>query len=384
MHTKSYLLTSMLTIGLLLTGCGNQENQSTNATESNNDTNIKLEVYTTIFPLEDFTKKIGGDEITVTSVYPPNVDAHIYEPTVKTMKNIADSDLFIYTGAGVEGFAEQAEETLQKEDVHILKAAEGIELLKTPEEHSHKDNATHAEEHSHEDNAAHAEEHSHEDDTAHEEEHSDEDNAAHAEEHSHEGNAAHAEKHSHEDDAAHEDEHHLHGDQDPHVWLDPILSIKLAENIKNALIELKPESKEIFEDNFTNLKADLTALNQTFHETLENSKTKYILVSHAAYGYWQDRYGLEQIAIAGLSPSQEPSQQQLTEIITESEEHHLKYVLFEQNVQSNVARVIQDEIGAKSLTLHNLESVTEEDIKNNEDYFSIMEKNIETLKTVLN
>ncbi|WP_121664821.1 metal ABC transporter solute-binding protein, Zn/Mn family [Metabacillus litoralis] len=384
MNTKSYLLTSMLTIGLLLTGCGNQEDQTTNATESKNDTNSKLEVYTTIFPLEDFTKKIGGDEITVTSVYPPNVDAHIYEPTVKTMKNIADSDLFIYTGAGVEGFAEQAEETLQKEDVHILKAAEGIELLKTPEEHSHKDNATHAEEHSHEDNAAHAEEHSHEDDTAHAEEHSDEDNAAHAEEHSHEGNAAHAEKHSHEDNAAHEDEHHLHGDQDPHVWLDPILSIKLAENIKNALIELKPESKEIFEDNFTNLKADLTALDQTFHETLENSKTKYILVSHAAYGYWQDRYGLEQIAIAGLSPSQEPSQQQLTEIITESEEHHLKYVLFEQNVQSNVAKVIQDEIGAKSLTLHNLESVTEEDIKNNEDYFSIMEKNIETLKTVLN
>ncbi|MCM3160737.1 metal ABC transporter solute-binding protein, Zn/Mn family [Metabacillus litoralis] len=384
MNTKSYLLTSMLTIGLLLTGCGNQENQSTNATESNNDTNSKLEVYTTIFPLEDFTKKIGGDEITVTSVYPPNVDAHIYEPTVKTMKNIADSDLFIYTGAGVEGFAEQAEETLQKEDVHILKAAEGIELLKTTEEHSHEDDVAHTEEHSHEDNAAHEDENSHEDDTAHEEEHSDEDNAAHAEEHSHEGNAAHAEKHSHEDDAAHEDEHHLHGDQDPHVWLDPILSIKLAENIKNALIELKPESKEIFEDNFTILKADLTALNQTFHETLENSKTKYILVSHAAYGYWQDRYGLEQIAIAGLSPSQEPSQQQLTEIITESEEHHLKYVLFEQNVQSNVAKVIQDEIGAKSLTLHNLESVTEEDIKNNEDYFSIMEKNIETLKTVLN
>jgi len=109
----------------------------------------------------------------------------------------------------------------------------------------------------------------------------------------------------------------------------------------------------------------------------------YKVVSHAAYGYWQERYGIQQISIAGLSPSQEPSQQQLTEIIKESEEHHLKYVLFEQNVQSNVAKVIQDEIGAKSLTLHNLESVTEEDMKNNEDYFSIMEKNIETLQTVL-
>lgn len=353
MKTRSYLLTLMLSVGLLLTGCGNQEKQSaTNATNSNAGDDREIEVYTTIFPLEDFTKKISGDEVTVTSVYPPNVDAHTYEPTVKTMKNIADSDLFIYSGAGVEGFAEKAEQTLKKEDVKILKAAEGIELLKTAEgiELLKTD-----EEHVHEN------EHTHEDEHAHEDEHTQEN------------------EHAHEDG-----HHHHHGDHDPHVWLDPIHSIKLAENIKDALIEIKPESKDIFEENYMKLKADLTDLDKAFHDTLENSKTKYILVSHAAYGYWQERYGIQQISIAGLSPSQEPSQHQLTGIIKESEEHHLKYVLFEQNVQSNVAKVIQDAIGAKSLTLHNLESITEEDIKNNEDYFSIMEKNIETLQTVLN
>ncbi|WP_273122450.1 metal ABC transporter solute-binding protein, Zn/Mn family [Bacillus weihaiensis] len=340
MKTKS-LVTSILTISLLLSACGKQENQSTSTVESNNESTRKIEVYTTIFPLEDFTRKIGGDEINVTSVYPPNVDAHTYEPTVKTMKNIADSDLFIFTGAGIEGFAEKAEETLEKEDVNILRAAEGIELLE------HSDGEDHA---------------------SHEDEHADEDD-----------HASHEDEHT--DEEAH---HHDHGDQDPHVWLDPIRSIELAENIKDALIEIKPESKDTFEENFTKLKEDLTNLDQSFQETISKSKTKHILVSHAAYGYWQDRYGLEQIAIAGLSPSQEPSQQQLTEIIKESKEHHLHYVLFEQNVQSNVAKVIQEEIGAESLTLHNLESVTEEDIENNEDYFSIMERNISTLQTVLN
>lgn len=367
MKTRSYLLTSMLSLGLLLAGCGNQENQSTNGTSSDANSDRKIEVYTTIFPLEDFTKKIGGDEITVTSVYPPNVDAHTYEPTVKTMKNIADSDLFIYSGAGVEGFAEKAEQTLKKEDVKILKASEGIELLKSAEEHDH----------THEDEHAHEEEHTHEGEDAHEEEHTHGGEHAHEEEHTLEGEDAHEEEHTHEE------EHH-HGDHDPHVWLDPIYSIKLAENIKDALIEIKPESKDIFEENYAKLKADLNDLDKRFQDTVENTKTKYILVSHAAYGYWQERYGIKQISIAGLSPSQEPSQQQLTEIIKESEEHNINYVLFEQNVQSNVAKVIQDEIGAKSLTLHNLESVTEEDIKNKEDYFSIMEKNIETLQTVLN
>ena len=40
-------------------------------------------------------------------------------------------------------------------------------------------------------------------------------------------------------------------------------------------------------------------------------KTKEILVSHLAYGYWEQRYGLKQIPIAGISASDEPSQKHL-------------------------------------------------------------------------
>ncbi len=57
MKTRSYLLTSMLSFGLILAGCGKQENQSTNGTSSDANSDRKIEVYTTIFPLEDFTKK---------------------------------------------------------------------------------------------------------------------------------------------------------------------------------------------------------------------------------------------------------------------------------------------------------------------------------------
>jgi zinc transport system substrate-binding protein len=59
-------------------------------------------------------------------------------------------------------------------------------------------------------------------------------------------------------------------------------------------------------------------------------------------------------------------------------------VIFEQNVSPKVAKIIQEEIGAKSLTLHNLEAVTEENIKQKDDYFSIMRKNLETIKKALN
>jgi zinc transport system substrate-binding protein len=308
-----------------------------------------LTVYTTIYPLEDFTKKIGGEFVKVQSIYPPNVDAHSFEPSTKDMVKLANSDLFIYTGVGLEGFAEKASEALIKEDVQILKAAEGIELIETTDDHQHE-----------EDGNSDSEQHEGEEvySVEHEDEHAESEN--------------------------HEDEEQAHGDLDPHIWLDPVLSIDLANNIKNSLSELMPENKTEFETNFNQLKSELEKLDQEFKTTIESSRTKNLLVAHAAYGYWETRYGIEEIAISGLSPTQEPTQKELQKIIEESTEHNIHYVIFEQNVSPKIAKIIQEELGAKSLTLHNLEAITEENIKQKDDYFSIMRRNLETLETVLN
>lgn len=345
MKMNQILSTSILLFSLILSGCGNSEPASKNADKENKE---KLTVYTTIYPLEDFTKKIGGEFVEVQSIYPPNVDAHSYEPSTKDIMKLANSDLFIYTGVGIEGFAEKAADTLEKEDVQILKAGEGLELIET----------SHSEEHNHEGEESHSES-EHQEDT-------------------------HSEEHEGENKESHDEEGHHHGDLDPHVWLDPILSIDLANNIKTSLSEMMPEHKAEFEANFNQLKRDLEKLDQEFKATIDSSKTKYILVAHAAYGYWEKRYGIEEIAIAGLSPTQEPSQKQLQDIIQESSEHEIHYVIFEQNVSPKVAKMIQQEIGAKSLTLHNLEALTNENIKQKDDYFSIMRKNLQTLKTALN
>jgi zinc transport system substrate-binding protein len=337
MKISQLVTISVLVLGLIFSGCGKTETVNTSK-EKDKET---LTVYTTIYPLQDFTQKIGGEFVDVQSIYPPNVDAHTYEPSTKEMISLANSDLFIYTGAGIEGFAEKASETLNKEDVQVLKAAEGIELIES----------THSDEH-HEDEDEHAESDAHEDEHAESEEH--------------------------------DEEEHDHGDLDPHVWLDPVLSIDLANNIKNSLSELMPEHATEFETNFNELKLELEKLNQEYKTTIESSKTKNLLVSHAAYGYWEKRYGIEAIAITGLSPTQEPTQKELQTIIEESTEHNIHYVIFEQNVSPKIAKIIQEEIGAKSLTLHNLEAVTEENIKQKDDYFSIMRRNLEIIKTALN
>lgn len=311
------VLSIILTSTLTLFGCNKQEHPAPSIAGK---TDNKLIIYTTVYPLQDFTQKIGGEHVQVESVYPPGVDAHTYEPTAKTMQHIADSDAFIYVGQGMEGFVERIVKTLENERVKFVEATAGIDLLLA--------------------------------------------------------------NHTHEDEHAHEDEHD-HGDVDPHIWLDPIYSIQMAETIKQTLTELKPEAKNDFEQNFASLKQQLEQLDSQFQQLIKGAKRKEILVAHAAYGYWEKRYGLKQISVTGLSPTNEPSQKQLASIIQTAKEHDIRYIFFEQNVTSKIAEVVKNEIGADVLILHNLEARTDDDIKNNKDYFAIMNDNISALKKAL-
>lgn len=296
----------------ILSACGADQNISSNEEG-------KLSIYTTVFPLTDFTQKIGGEDVLVKSVYPPGADAHSFEPTPRDMTDIASADAFIYTGVGVEGFVSSVQKTLKNEKVALIEAGSGIEFL-------HMENGEHQ----------------------------------------------------------HDDDEHNHGVIDPHIWLDPVYSIQIAENIKNALTDLNPSGKDKYEENFNALKEQLEALNADFMEVANSAKQNEILVAHSAYGYWEARYGIKQISITGFSPTNEPSQKELKNIIETAKEHNLKYILFEQNISSKIAETVQKETGTKSLTLHNLEAVTKEEIENNKDYFSLMNQNLDTLKKALN
>ncbi|WP_096152858.1 metal ABC transporter solute-binding protein, Zn/Mn family [Bacillus sp. FJAT-45066] len=402
MKIKATLSILLLLLFTFLVGCNNEQIASEEE---------KLKIYTTIYPLEDFAKKIGGEHVVVESVYPPGADAHTYEPTTRMMSNIATADAFIYSGLGVEGFADKANEVLKNESVIIVAAAAGIDLLDydhDDHDHGHEDDDhdhAHDEDHKHEDedhDHGHDDDHKNEDDDhdhGHDDEHKnedddhdhghDDDHKNEDDDHDHGHDDEHKNKdddhdHGHDDEHKNEDDDHNHGDEDPHVWIDPVLAIQLAENIKNALVELKPEAKEDFEANFAKVKEDLEALHHEFEEMVMEASTNKILVNHAAFGYWEERYGIKQISVTGLSPTQEPSQRQLVDIVNTAKENNIKYVIFDQNITGNIAEIVRNEIGAEALVLHNLEAVTQEDVDNNEDYFSLMKRNIETLKKALN
>ncbi|WP_040954683.1 metal ABC transporter solute-binding protein, Zn/Mn family [Virgibacillus sp. SK37] len=347
----------MLVVFLIsvLSGCSNPTSSSTGSTdgEATKENKSLLKVYTTLYPLEFFTKQIGGNKVEVESILPPGADAHTFEPDSKQMVEIAKADLFIYNNKQMEGYAKSIGEALQTEDVETLEASAGIELLSYTDEHILEE-------------AVHGDEHEHGED-----------------EHHHDGDHSaeeHGQEQQHDETADHS---HHHGDEDPHVWLDPIRSIELARHIKDKLIEIDPESKEAFEANFAALKTKLEELDTDYKKQLNSMEENEILVTHAAYGYWEDTYGLRQIAISGLSPSNEPSQKQLKKVIDIVKDHQINYLLFEQNVEPRVAKIIQKETNVRSLYIHNLSVLTESDIENTEDYFTLMQQNLETLVKAL-
>ncbi|WOV86381.1 zinc ABC transporter substrate-binding protein [Sporosarcina oncorhynchi] len=321
MKKRVVLVSIALVLTLIMGACGNKDEKES-STERKEGV---LSVYTTVYPLQYFTEQIGGDYVDVKSIYPAGADEHSFDPTQKDMMALSEADLFFYIGLGLEGFVENAQKTLKGQHVKMVATADSIsEERLSDNEHEH-------------------------------EEHEDHD----------------------------DEEHHDHGKVDPHVWISPTLSIELARSIKDSLSSEMSEQKETFEKNFDALEDHLLELDQRFQQMADQASSKTFFVSHAAFGYIAKDYGLQQVAIAGLNSQNEPSQKQLANIVKQAKDNQVQFILFEQNVSSKLTEVVRKELGAESLTLHNLGVRTQEDLNADETYFTLMERNLSVFEKAL-
>jgi len=170
---------------------------------------------------------------------------------------------------------------------------------------------------------------------------------------------------------------------DPHVWISPPLAKKEVENIFAALVKIDSGNENYYNLNKRSLIAKLDSLDKEFGNSLKNCISRNVVVSHAAFGYLTSSYGLVQVPISGLSPDAEPSLKKLSEISDFARKNNIKYIFFESLVSSKLSETIASEVGAKTLVLNPLEGLTKAEIAQGEDYFSIMKRNLENLKTAL-
>lgn len=315
-----------LALILFVAACG----KTTETTQTVENDDSKLQAYTTVYPLTYFTERIAGDLVDVQSIYPAGSNEHTFEPSQQDMIKLADADLLFSVGLGLEGFIDNAKKTLKNEQVEFVATADHITDEELTAALGHKED-----------------------------------------------------EHEEETEEAHSHDGHNHGSTDPHVWMSPVLSEKLAESIKDSLVKTDPENTKVYESNYTKLVGELEILDRSFASLSERVSKDTFFVSHAAFGYLSEPYGFKQIAIAGLNSQNEPSQKELTEIVDLAKKNDLQYIVFEQNVSSNLTNVIQKEVGAEAIQMHNLGVLTQENIDNEETYFTLMEKNLQVLETIL-
>jgi zinc transport system substrate-binding protein len=170
---------------------------------------------------------------------------------------------------------------------------------------------------------------------------------------------------------------------DPHVWLNPLLFEKQMEVVKNALIDIDPSNKEYYEKNFRENSAKVHKLDKEYKDSVSKFNKKDIVVSHAAFGYLCNAYGLNQIAIEGINADSEPSPGRMAEITKFVKDNNIKYIFFEELISPKVANTIAKETGAKTEVLNPIEGLKEEDVKNGKEYFTVMRDNLEVLKKAL-
>lgn len=173
------------------------------------------------------------------------------------------------------------------------------------------------------------------------------------------------------------------GTLDPHAWLDPIRMKQIAGGIRDALSGLDPEGEPVYAANTEAIRAELEQLHQEYAAGLANCRLRQFIVNHAAFAYLAQRYGLEQIAIAGLSPDVEPSSARIQEIVEYARRYGIKYIFSETLVSPRVSQTVAREVGAMTLMLNPLESLTRDEVRQGEDYFSVMRKNLDTLTMAL-
>ncbi len=166
---------------------------------------------------------------------------------------------------------------------------------------------------------------------------------------------------------------------DPHVWLDPLLMIRIVERVAEEMSARLSEEQTVFESRAFTHKTSLEELHRSFRATLATCGRREIVTAHASFGYLAARYGLEQIAISGLSPEAEPSPRRLEEVARIAKQRGVKTIFFETLVSPRVAETVARTVGARTAVLNPIEGLTEEQRTAGEDYVSLMRANLAEL-----
>ena len=359
-----------------------------------------VRVVATTSIVADWVENIGAEHVEVFSIVPAGSDPHGFQPGAQDVAKIAEADLVLSVGLGLEGsWLTELVENAARDSSSIIELGEAIDPIEFAEGHAEDvellegiSHAAHEAEEGELTPEAAIEEVKElliafEEAEAAEEGHEGEEGEEDEEEEHHEDEAMEEEEEGHGEEPADvageiieryesgeltveealealeglgeegEEEHedHGHGLEDPHFWFDP-LRVKIAvDDIAARLSGLDPGRSDAYGANASAYNTRLDELHSWTEEQVSvvPQERRLLLTSHDSLGYFANLYGFEVIGvILGISTEREPSAADLADLVEEVEEEGIPAVFGETTVSERLANAIAEESGATLVRLY--------------------------------
>ncbi|XWK90840.1 MAG: metal ABC transporter substrate-binding protein [Phormidium sp.] len=276
----------------------------------------KLKVVTTFLPMYWFTRAVTGDLAQVEVLVPPGSEIHDYQATPNDVQAIAQADVLVKNGMGLEEFLESTVKNAQNPKLKQIEASRGIQPLQQLSPVV-KPVQTKGKGHDH-------------------------DRA--------EGN--------------------------PHVWLDPVLAIKQVENIRDGLIAADPENKDVYQANAAAYIKQLQALDQQFQQRLKSFNNQCTFITfHDAFPYLAKRYQLKQVAVVEI-PEDQLSPDDIQKTIATVKKYNVKALFGEPGTDNKLLTSLSQDL---NLTLRTLDPLERGD-KDPQYYITGMKSNLQGIE----
>mgnify|MGYP004574854173 FL=1 len=166
------------------------------------------------------------------------------------------------------------------------------------------------------------------------------------------------------------------------LWLDPSNFLMMALNIKNGLTEYIENHylKNEIEENYESLKVEISNIDARLKLLSENADSSTIIVDSNVFKYLE-KYGF---TVISLEEGATLTDKILSDAKKAIEEDNINYIFtFDKaNLNSTVQSFIS-EYKLEPLEFKTLSNLTDDERKLNEDYISLLNENIETLKNEL-
>lgn len=288
LHRLIFSVIAGVLLLLVHPGC-TEASSNSGATDSSPPDRLRVVVSFSI--LEDWVRQVGGKEVEVDSFVGREGDPHTYQSHPRDLLRLRRADLIFGIGFEFENWLKPLHRSSES-GAPLIFLAEKFphELLIPADAHSH--------------------------------------------DHDEHGNCLHS------------------GEYDPHFWMDVSLTKKAIDLIRDALIESRPETAEIFRANAENYRQELEILERDINRriALIHPGQRKLVTGHDVFQYFARRYRFEVVGSALGSATTEtfdPRPRDINRLVQSMKQTGVQVVFPEAGMNQRYVAQLAEEAGVR-------------------------------------